>query len=46
MSFNPDPNKQTQEVNFLRKLQTRFQSQLFRDIPVNQGITQKHLGII
>ena len=46
-SFNPDDNKLAQEVIFTRKLQTRRRPPLFfNDIPVNQGITQKHLRMI
>ena len=46
MNFNPDPNKQTQEVIFSRKIQKSSQPLLIlnNDI-VTQSITQKHLGI-
>lgn len=47
MSFNPDHNKQAQEVILSRKLQQRHHPPLFfNDIPVNQNINQKHLEMI
>ena len=47
MNFNPDSNKEAQEVIFSRKLQKRLHpSNFFNDISVNQGITQKYLGMI
>ena len=44
MSFNPDKNKQAQEVVFSRK-QSKPQL-LFNDIPVGLSFPQKHLGVI
>ena len=47
INFNPDPNKQAQEVIFYRKLHTRHHPSIFfNNILVNQVITQKHLGMI
>ena len=46
MSFNPDPNKQAQEVIFSRKIQKSSQpSLIFNNNIVNQSLTQKHLGM-
>ena len=46
MSFNPDPNKQAQEVLFSRKIQKSSQpSLIFNNNIVTQSLTQKHLGI-
>ena len=46
MSFNPDPNKQAQEVLFSRKIQKSSQpSLIFNNNIVTQSITQKHLGM-
>ena len=43
MSFNPDPNKQAQEVLFSRKIQKSSQpSLIFNNNIVTQSITQKH----
>ena len=44
MSFNPDPNKQAQEVIFSRKIKKSVQPPLiFGNSIVIQLITQKHL---
>ena len=44
MSFNPNPNKQAQEVIFSRKLQKSDRPPLvFNNNIVIQSITQKHL---
>ena len=46
MNFNPDPNKQAQEVIFSHKIQKSSQPSLnFSNNIVNQSLTQKHLGI-
>ena len=46
MSFNPDPNKQTQEVIFSRKRQNpNHDSIYFNHNLVNQVPSQKHLGM-
>ena len=46
MTFNPDLNKQAQEVLFSRKIQNSFQpSLIFNSNIVTQSITQKHLGM-
>ena len=46
MSFNPDLNKQAQEVIFSRKMTKSSHSQVFfNDIPVSCVSFQKHLGI-
>ena len=46
MSFNPDLNKQAQEVIFSRKMTKSSHPQVFfNDIPVSQVSFQKHLGI-
>ena len=43
MSFNPDPNKQSQEVIFSRKIQKSSQpSLIFNNNTVAQLLTQKH----
>ena len=47
MGFNPDPNKQAQEVLVSRKIQKSSQpSLIFNDNIVTQSFTQKHLGMI
>ena len=47
MSFNPDPNKQAQEVIFSRKIQkTCDPSIYFNNKSVEQVPSQKHLGMI
>ena len=47
MGFNPDPNKQAQEVIFSRKLQKLVYPPLhFNNIAVTQPTTQKHLGAL
>ena len=47
MSFNPDPSKQTQEVNFSRKLKKVTHPPLvFNNANISQCKSQKHLGII
>ena len=44
ISFNPDPNKQAQEVLFSRKIQKSSQPLLtFNNYIATQSITQKHL---
>ena len=46
MSFNPDLNKQAQEVIFSRKMTKSSHPQVFfNDIPVSRVSFQKHLGI-
>ena len=46
MSFNPDPNKQSQEVLFSCKIQKSPQpSLIFTYNIVTQPLTQKHLGM-
>ena len=46
MTFNPDPNKQAQEVLFSRKIQKLSQpSLIFNNNIVTQSLTQKHLGM-
>ena len=46
MSFNPDPNKLTQEVLFSCKIQKSSQpSLIFGNNVVTQSLTQKHLGM-
>ena len=46
MSFNPDLNKQTQEVIFSRKMTKLFHPQVFfNDIPVSRVSLQNNLGI-
>ena len=46
MSFNPDPNKQAQEVLFSRKIQKSSQpSLIFNNNIVTQSLTQKHFGM-
>ena len=45
-SFNPDPNKQAQEVLFSRKIQKSSQpSLIFNKNIVTQSFTQKYLGM-
>ena len=47
MSFNPDPNKQAQEVIFSRKKsKTPHPLLQFNNVNVSQVTSQKHLGII
>ena len=47
MSFNPDENKQEQEVFFSRKQSKPKHPQLlFNKIPIAYSSSQKHLGII
>ena len=46
MTFNPDLNKQAQEVIFSRKMTKSSHPQVFfNDIPVSRVSFQKHLGI-
>ena len=46
MSFNPDPNKQAQEVIFSRKLKKFCQPSLrFNNNNISQASSQKHLGL-
>ena len=47
MSFNPDPNKQAQEVIFSRKLKNiRHPPLIFNKSKLFQSKTQKHLGLL
>ena len=47
MSFNPDPNKQTQEVIFSRKTRKLNHPPLtFSKSAVSQSIYHKHFGVI
>ena len=47
MSFNPDPNKQAQEVIFSRKLNKPDHPSLnFNNTVFIQSTTHKHLGMI
>ena len=47
MSFNPDPNKQAQEVIFSRKIQKTYHPSIyFNNKLVKQVPSQKHLGLI
>ena len=47
MSFNPDPNKQAQEVIFSRKTKKiNHLSLTFKKSTVSQSTSQKHLGVI
>ena len=45
MGFNPDPNKQAQEVLFSRKIQKSSQPSLIFNNIVTLSIAQKHLGM-
>ena len=46
ISFNPDRNKQTQEVMFSRKLRKGFHPNLFfNDHPIERSVALKHLGL-
>ena len=46
MSFDPDPNKQAQEVLFSRKIQKSSRpSLIFNNNIVTQSLSQKHLGM-
>ena len=47
MIFNPDPNKQAQEVIFSRKLKKVCHSPLrFNSNNVSQALSQKYLGLM
>ena len=47
MSFNPDPNKQAQEVIFSRKAKkTNLPSLTFSKSPISQTTSQKHVVVI
>ena len=47
MSFNPDPNKQAQEVIFSRKLNKQNHPSFnFNNSVVIQSITHEHVGVI
>ena len=46
MSFNPDPQKQAQEVVFSRKSKQSHPSLIFNNNDVTQATAQKHLDII
>ena len=46
MSFNPDKNKQAQQVIFSRKLRKVFHPNLsFNDQPIERSVAHKHLGL-
>ena len=46
MSFNPDKNKQAQQVIFSRKLRKVFYPNLsFNDQPIERSVAHKHLGL-
>ena len=46
MSFNPDPNKQAQEVIYIRKTTKKVHpKKIFNNIPANKADFQKHLGL-
>ena len=46
MSFNPDPNKQAQELIFSHRVQmTNHPPLLFNEIVVLKTTLQKHLGM-
>ena len=46
MSFNPDPNKQAEEVIFSRQLKKVYHPPLhFNNNNVSQASSQKHLGL-
>ena len=45
MSFNPDPNKQAQEVTFSRKLKKVCHAPLRLNNNVSQASLQKRLGL-
>ena len=46
MSFNPDRNKQAQEVIFSRKLRKVFHPNLsFNDQPIERSVVHKHLRL-
>ena len=46
MSFNPDLNKQAQEVIFSRKMTKSSPTQIsFNNVPISRASFQKHLGI-
>ena len=46
MSFNPDRNKQAQEILFSRKIREAFHPNLyFNDQPVEKSVARKHLGL-
>ena len=47
MNFNPDPNKQAQEVIFTRKSKNAHHTPLiFNNSKLFQSRTQKYLGLI
>ena len=47
MNFNPDPNKQAQELIFSRKInKINHAPLLFNQNLVKSSVTQKHLGIV
>ena len=46
MSFNLDPQKQAQEVDFIRKSKQSHSPLIFNINNVIQATAQKHLGII
>ena len=46
MSFNPDRNKQAQEVIFSRKCRKGFHSNLcFNDQSIERSVTHKHVEV-
>ena len=46
MNFNPDPNKQVQEIIFSRKKSTSLHPVVFDSKPVKSSQIHKHLGMI
>ena len=47
MNFNPDPNKQAQELIFSRKInKINHAPLLFNQNLVKSSVTQKHLGMV
>ena len=47
MNFNPDPNKQAQELIFSRKInKINHAPLLFNQNLVKPSVTQKHLGMV
>ena len=47
MSFNPDPNKEAQEVIFSHKSKRlTYPLLVFNNYNVSQTFSQKHLGVI
>ena len=46
MIFNPDLNRQAQELIFSRKLRNCFSQLLFNNIPLSNSLFQKHFGVL